>query len=48
MRALAPRARPARLVIAALGLVTVLPFGRRYLLNAPLGASRANCCASST
>lgn len=35
------RARPARLAIAALGLVVVLPFGRRYLLNAPLGAARA-------
>jgi uncharacterized membrane protein (UPF0127 family) len=34
------RARPARLLIAALGLATVLPFGRHYLLHGPLGAAR--------
>jgi uncharacterized membrane protein (UPF0127 family) len=35
------RARPARLALAALGLVTVLPFGRRYLQPGPLNAARS-------
>ena len=34
------RARPARLAIVALGLATVLPFGRRYLQKSPLDAPR--------